>query len=425
MSQLLQMLRTPSKKNESQADLKTGQPATLDDVMHEIRLFRQDMKKISNDVSEVKSDVSNLSARFEQELTAIHIKTENCAEEATEAKEMVMNLQKDMAEMRKQIEGVQTKTVQLESYSRRQNLIFDGLEAHGSALDRVKDVLRDKLGINPNEIQIAECHRVRSARKPEAIYCRLMSVTDKSKIFAKVSKLKGSKVTIREDFPSEVVERRRTLYPIFKNARKQGVSTKLIGDQLVVNDVKYTVNNLDLLPSTFRPQVERETEQVLAFFGWRSSFSNFHPVTFEIAGHQYSNVETYYQYSKAIFCDRQDIAWKILGASHPRICKNLGDSLKCDDQTTLQQKSLEWMLSGLIAKFSQNEVLKEKLLNTGEITLAESSTDKFWSTGLRLDDNNAMRPSEWKGSNNMGKLLMRVRETLKPRPEGPQTVSSN
>lgn len=56
-----------------------------------------------------------------------------------------------------------------------------------------------------------------------------------------------------------------------------------------------------------------------------------------------------------------------------------------------------------LAKFSQNEDLKEKLLNTGDEELVEGNTwhDTYWGVYNR------------KGKNKLGKILMRVREELK------------
>ncbi|MDE7478548.1 MAG: NADAR family protein, partial [Lachnospiraceae bacterium] len=55
------------------------------------------------------------------------------------------------------------------------------------------------------------------------------------------------------------------------------------------------------------------------------------------------------------------------------------------------------------AKFSQNEELREKLIATGKVRLEEGNTwgDKIWGT------------VNGKGQNNLGKILMRVREELR------------
>lgn len=56
-----------------------------------------------------------------------------------------------------------------------------------------------------------------------------------------------------------------------------------------------------------------------------------------------------------------------------------------------------------LAKFSQNEELKEKLLLTGECALEECNTwgDKVWGT------------VNGEGENKLGKILMKIREELR------------
>ena len=53
-------------------------------------------------------------------------------------------------------------------------------------------------------------------------------------------------------------------------------------------------------------------------------------------------------------------------------------------------------------KFLQNRDLAEKLMDTGNAELQEKSSDRFWGIGRNGD-----------GQNELGKILMDVRETLK------------
>mgnify|MGYP003691392609 CR=1 FL=1 len=61
------------------------------------------------------------------------------------------------------------------------------------------------------------------------------------------------------------------------------------------------------------------------------------------------------------------------------------------------------MLQGLTLKFTQNQDLRQKLLDTGNRDLIEhTEKDKYWGDG-----------KDGSGKNMLGKLLMKVREELK------------
>ena len=64
-------------------------------------------------------------------------------------------------------------------------------------------------------------------------------------------------------------------------------------------------------------------------------------------------------------------------------------------------------------KFSQNPHLAEKLCATGTLQLGEAiSYDNYWGTGLSIVSKNTTIQKHW-GQNKLGKLLMKLRGTLK------------
>ena len=68
---------------------------------------------------------------------------------------------------------------------------------------------------------------------------------------------------------------------------------------------------------------------------------------------------------------------------------------------------------GLLAKFSQNDELKDSLVNTGNVILAECAVkDRIWGIGLSMKDENRYDKSKWRGENLLGYTLMMVRERL-------------
>jgi O-acetyl-ADP-ribose deacetylase (regulator of RNase III) len=67
-----------------------------------------------------------------------------------------------------------------------------------------------------------------------------------------------------------------------------------------------------------------------------------------------------------------------------------------------------------MAKFSQNEGLKNKLLDTGDAYLIECAYhDAIWACGIRLNESERFDTSYWRGTNMLGFALMEVRDMLR------------
>ena len=58
--------------------------------------------------------------------------------------------------------------------------------------------------------------------------------------------------------------------------------------------------------------------------------------------------------------------------------------------------------------------LMEKLLATGDAIIGEANPrDKYWGIGTSADTADAKNPAKWKGQNQLGKILMKLREEFK------------
>ena len=102
-----------------------------------------------------------------------------------------------------------------------------------------------------------------------------------------------------------------------------------------------------------------------------------------------------------------------MATEDPTQQKRLAKSVKKDEKwNTMSQ---EYMMNGLRAKFTQNPSLRNILLRTGTNLLAEASQyDTYWGIGLALESTDKASITNWKGQNNMGKLLIQLREELNP-----------
>lgn len=64
-------------------------------------------------------------------------------------------------------------------------------------------------------------------------------------------------------------------------------------------------------------------------------------------------------------------------------------------------------------KFQQNDSIMNFLIQTGSNELVEASkNDKFWGCGIALSNKIVFNRDKWDGRNNLGRILMKVREHL-------------
>jgi len=150
--------------------------------------------------------------------------------------------------------------------------------------------------------------------------------------------------------------------------------------------------------------------------GRNGCFSQWYKSDFTIGGHQYCCMEQYMMAQKAILFKDTDTLGKILSTTDPRTIKALGREVKEFNSITWGEHKSRIVFEGNLAKFSQNETIKDILLGTDTKVLVEASPyDNIWGIGLRASDATKTNPSDWKGQNLLGFALMQVRDELNNR----------
>ena len=141
--------------------------------------------------------------------------------------------------------------------------------------------------------------------------------------------------------------------------------------------------------------------------------SNWYLSDFKVDSIQFSSMEQYMMYKKAIAFNNTKIAKKILETTDVSKIKTLGRQVSNYNDTYWNGVRQIIIYKGLLEKFSQNEDLKKRLLNTGNDILAECAVqDKIWGIGLSMKDVNRWDMEKWRGENLLGFALMMVREEL-------------
>ena len=317
--------------------------------------------------------------------------------------------------------------IKLETQQRRQNLVFEGIgerkgETDYDCYEKIVEVMSYIPELNPWTVRIARCHRLGpfESGKIRGIIVNFHWFGDRQYIMKCKRFLPGG-VIVHEDFPQEVEDRRRVLKPILHaalNQEKYKKSAFLAVDKLIIDRKAFTVqprNNLHELPADLQPDrvAQKSNDQTLVFFGQNSAFSNFHPASFKVDGVQYTCNEQFIQSKKAeLFND--DVAHSmIMSTKSPYAMKKIGGRVRNFDKSKWNQEAPRIARKGVHAKFSQNEHLKKKLLDTGTRNLAEATKEKLWGCGVSLRDNGVLDSKNWSCRGLMGDTLIAIRDALK------------
>lgn len=138
--------------------------------------------------------------------------------------------------------------------------------------------------------------------------------------------------------------------------------------------------------------------------------SNWYPSHFVVDDIKFSSMEQFMMYKKAVCFGDTDIAAQILETDDAARIKELGRLVAGYDDNYWSGIRQIVVYQGLLSKFSQNEDLKELLMQTGESILAECAVkDRVWGIGLSMKDPDRLDRAKWKGQNLLGYALMMVR----------------
>ncbi|MDO5082807.1 MAG: NADAR family protein [Arachnia propionica] len=172
-----------------------------------------------------------------------------------------------------------------------------------------------------------------------------------------------------------------------------------------------------------RECARKKSFKYLFFWGHRPSpsgeitascLSQWWASKFVIDGVTYATAEHWMMASKARLFGDDEMAPRIVAASHPDQAKKLGRQVRGFDEEVWKEHRFRLVTEGNVAKFSQNAELKRFLLGTGERVLVEASPrDRIWGIGMGAKNEQVHNPENWRGLNLLGFALMETRDQLR------------
>lgn len=345
---------------------------------------------------------------------------------SSEMQESVSQMKAELEQQKQENRQLKDQLLSAECQSRRDNLKFYGIpENRGENCELIITQICKDSGLDINTWSIVRSHRLgpydRNRIRP--IIVKFNHFKERELVWMSRHMIRSEQaVSIGEDFPVEIDQRRKALYPILQAALNFRdpenadfrYRAKIVKDKLIINGSAYTVDTLDRLPEKLRPEVVSTPSKgdCVAFFTKASPLSNHHRCNFEVAGETFTSMEQYLMASKALHFKDTDIKAKVMQTHDPVAQKHLGKQVAGFDRNEWEEAASEILLRGLRAKFSQVEHCKDFLLATGKKTIGEANpSDKFFGIGMGLKDRDVWDRSKW-ANNLLGKSLMEVRNDL-------------
>lgn len=164
-------------------------------------------------------------------------------------------MEQENVQIKTKIEEQNKRIEYLEREIRRNNIVIKGVEEveneNRNSLElKFSDIIKDlSVNLNPRS-DIEKIHRIgkiqfsNSSRRP--ILVKLSSGMKKTEIMENTKKLKGRDIWIEEDYTKQIVDERKELVPLVKQARQMGVSAYIRYNKIIINGRAYGANDVDL-----------------------------------------------------------------------------------------------------------------------------------------------------------------------------------
>ena len=201
----------------------------LDRLLEEIQDNNERLEKLNKETVDLKISLETSQEIFEKKFQKVN---DNLSKQKQKHKEDINELWKDNDQLCERLRD-------LEDRSPRDNLRIDGIaEVENETWEQTEEILpnlfKEKLQLE--NISVERVHRVGNKEKnnKQTIVFKLGSCKDKLKIISEARKLKGTNISINEDYSKETLEIRKGKWKEVKELRENGTYAILVYDKVVI-----------------------------------------------------------------------------------------------------------------------------------------------------------------------------------------------
>lgn len=202
----------------------------LDQMAQKFNAFERKFDMLTNELKDVKHDLKQQSERITTE--EFHYNIMGSRVEKTESEVDLLRWENN--ELKEQL-------LEMKTYGMKYNLIFGGIPENiddENTEEVLKHFMATQLEIDTSEMKFHNVHRLKARRdrKPRNIIAKFVSYKDHEKVKMAGPKLKDKpQFSINQQYPMEIADRRKELFPRMRALRAEGRHVKLVNDQLFVD----------------------------------------------------------------------------------------------------------------------------------------------------------------------------------------------
>lgn len=424
-----------SKQNKVDFDGSLGGNAVIPPEQSPKTLVNQLRSTVKSDISAVSQKLGEIYVSQMEAVDAVQfhggfletISTRllNMEDREREREKKIADLNKKLITTQEELSTVKAAVKENTKEIKGNNMIVNGLKelANKNCKDTAVDFLK-KLVPDIKAEHLSNAYRMGKTTGDgevnRALYIKFHDGDMKARVMKQKAQLYKNKnlglksVFCNDDLDEEARLVRQEMREIARFARGAGYTdVKVSGDKLHVQGKVYADDELHLLPRDIQLASirTRNIGNGIGFFSIHLFLSNFYPAPVVINGVSFTSSEQAYQFNKAEVCGRDDTAKAIKASANPKKIKKWGDKIDTSDKW--ENRKEEVMRFILVGKFTQNQDLRKKLIDTGDKPLYECTSNRYWGTGWRLDAPQWLNStSAFPGRNTLGRLLMEVRSSL-------------
>ena len=223
----------------------------MDKKLGQISEIQTSMSKITVKVNDIEDKVGQLESKVRQIESSRDFDTGSMDQINAKQKEidsLMKRMQKLADDQTEKDASYKSQILDMQCRSMRDNLMFYRIpeergETDDSCVEKVLGLIEDVLGIENarDTIKLHRAHRIGkfNASKIRPIVAKFAFFPDREKVRTSAGKLKGTEYGISQQFPREIMDKRRELVPIMKKARSEGKDAYLVVDKLYIDKVLY------------------------------------------------------------------------------------------------------------------------------------------------------------------------------------------